>query len=93
MWKNRQKFQRLEGSVKKVATSHRWDSDATIGIGFAALFFVMDVALAPRFWDTFSQTFTVLRGPLGVTKMEWTAPAFEEVCLNCEINSYASAKL
>jgi coenzyme PQQ precursor peptide PqqA len=25
--------------------------------------------------------------------MEWKAPAFEEVCLNCEINSYASAKL
>ncbi len=25
--------------------------------------------------------------------MEWTAPAFEEVCLNCEINSYASAQL
>jgi coenzyme PQQ precursor peptide PqqA len=25
--------------------------------------------------------------------MEWTAPAFEEVCLNCEINSYASAAL
>jgi len=25
--------------------------------------------------------------------MEWRAPAFEEVCLNCEINSYASAKL
>jgi len=25
--------------------------------------------------------------------MEWTAPVFEEVCLNCEINSYASAKL
>jgi len=25
--------------------------------------------------------------------MEWTAPAFEEVRLNCEINSYASAKL
>jgi coenzyme PQQ precursor peptide PqqA len=30
---------------------------------------------------------------LGVIIMEWTAPAFEEVCLNCEINSYASAKL
>ena len=29
----------------------------------------------------------------GVKIMEWTAPAFEEVCLNCEINSYASAKL
>jgi len=25
--------------------------------------------------------------------MEWTAPAFEEVCLNCEITSYASATL
>jgi coenzyme PQQ precursor peptide PqqA len=31
-------------------------------------------------------------GPLGEI-MEWTTPAFEEVCLNCEINSYASAKL
>ena len=30
--------------------------------------------------------------PLG-DFMEWTAPVFEEVCLNCEINSYASAKL
>jgi coenzyme PQQ precursor peptide PqqA len=26
-------------------------------------------------------------------RMQWTAPAFEEVCLNCEINSYVSAKL
>jgi len=25
--------------------------------------------------------------------MEWTAPQFEEIALNCEINSYASAKL
>ena len=25
--------------------------------------------------------------------MEWTSPKFEEVCLNCEINSYASAEL
>jgi coenzyme PQQ precursor peptide PqqA len=25
--------------------------------------------------------------------MEWTAPAFEEICLHCEINSYASATL
>jgi len=25
--------------------------------------------------------------------MQWTKPAFEEVCLNCEINSYASAQL
>ncbi|OLB21126.1 MAG: coenzyme PQQ precursor peptide PqqA [Acidobacteriales bacterium 13_2_20CM_55_8] len=25
--------------------------------------------------------------------VEWTAPKFEEVALNCEINSYASAEL
>ena len=25
--------------------------------------------------------------------MEWMSPEFEEVSLNCEINSYASAKL
>jgi len=25
--------------------------------------------------------------------MEWTTPQFEEVSLNCEINSYASAEL
>jgi coenzyme PQQ precursor peptide PqqA len=25
--------------------------------------------------------------------MEWTTPQFEEVRLNCEINSYASAKI
>jgi coenzyme PQQ precursor peptide PqqA len=30
---------------------------------------------------------------LGGEHMTWTAPAFEEVCLNCEINSYASATL
>ena len=30
---------------------------------------------------------------IGELKMQWIAPAFEEVCLNCEINSYVSAKL
>jgi len=25
--------------------------------------------------------------------MEWTTPQFEEVSLNCEINSYASAEM
>jgi coenzyme PQQ precursor peptide PqqA len=29
----------------------------------------------------------------GEKTMEWTAPKFEEVALNCEINSYASAAL
>jgi len=25
--------------------------------------------------------------------MEWTTPKFEEISLNCEINSYASAQM
>jgi len=29
----------------------------------------------------------------GTKTMEWTTPEFEEVALNCEINSYASAAL
>jgi coenzyme PQQ precursor peptide PqqA len=37
----------------------------------------------------FSSTETNYQGDI----MEWTAPVFEEVCLNCEINSYASATL
>jgi coenzyme PQQ precursor peptide PqqA len=32
-------------------------------------------------------------GSSGDYKMEWTAPQFEEIVLNCEINSYASAQL
>jgi coenzyme PQQ precursor peptide PqqA len=30
---------------------------------------------------------------LKVNLMAWTTPAFEEIVLNCEINSYASAQL
>jgi coenzyme PQQ precursor peptide PqqA len=29
----------------------------------------------------------------GIETMEWIAPKFEEVALNCEINSYACAAL
>jgi coenzyme PQQ precursor peptide PqqA len=43
-------------------------------------------------WIFFCQTIHGPNGPNGGI-MEWTAPAFEEICLNCEINSYASAKL
>jgi coenzyme PQQ precursor peptide PqqA len=42
--------------------------------------------------DMLSKHFTVQLWTAGGF-MEWTAPVFEEVCLNCEINSYASAKL
>jgi coenzyme PQQ precursor peptide PqqA len=29
----------------------------------------------------------------GARNVEWTTPEFEEVSLNCEINSYANAEL
>jgi coenzyme PQQ precursor peptide PqqA len=29
----------------------------------------------------------------GIKTMEWTTPKFEQITLNCEINSYASAAL
>ena len=48
--------------------------------------------LSPCESDILGEYFRVHVGPLGEI-MEWTTPAFEEVCLNCEINSYASAKL
>jgi coenzyme PQQ precursor peptide PqqA len=35
----------------------------------------------------------VLFSEEGQKTMEWTAPQFEEVALNCEINSYASGAL
>lgn len=33
------------------------------------------------------------RGGSGGPEMEWTTPSFEEISLNCEISSYASAEL
>jgi coenzyme PQQ precursor peptide PqqA len=44
-------------------------------------------------WDILDAVTRSKTGPLGEIIMQWTAPAFEEVCLNCEINSYASATL
>ena len=29
----------------------------------------------------------------GALTMEWTTPQHEEICLNCEISSYANAEL
>lgn len=59
---------------------------------FADLFFSQNVAGRRRF-ELFLMHSRSKTGPLGEMIMQWTAPAFEEVCLNCEINSYASAKL
>jgi coenzyme PQQ precursor peptide PqqA len=56
------------------------------------LFFSRDIAWAVRTGYSSVRQFTAGWAVGGII-MEWTAPAFEEVCLNCEINSYASAKL
>jgi coenzyme PQQ precursor peptide PqqA len=50
------------------------------------------VLLSPQGWAKLLSSFGISRNN-GEMIMQWTAPAFEEVCLNCEINSYASAKL
>lgn len=66
-------------------------SDAKSSQGFAGLILRQNVDLRQDLgYSRF--TFTVHWWTAGGT-MTWTAPAFEEVCLNCEINSYASAKL
>jgi coenzyme PQQ precursor peptide PqqA len=65
--------------------------DANTREGFAG--FILRRSVDLRMELGYSRfTFTVrLRTAGGI--MTWTAPAFQEVCLNCEINSYASAKL
>jgi coenzyme PQQ precursor peptide PqqA len=60
--------------------------------GFAALF-LRDGIDFSGFVGYAYTTFAARANDLLGEIMEWTAPAFEEVCLNCEINSYASAKL
>ena len=30
---------------------------------------------------------------MDMNKSTWNSPDFEEICLNCEINSYASAEV
>jgi len=51
-----------------------------------------------KFWSIKMAEMSILGGQfiysfLGDEIMEWTTPKFEEVALNCEINSYASAAL
>src|SRR5260370_37748165 len=57
-------------------------------------FYFPDVLISPERSAMLTRCSRSARGLInwGII-MEWTAPAFEEVCLNCEINSYASAKL
>jgi coenzyme PQQ precursor peptide PqqA len=65
--------------------------EAACGGSSLSTFFWSAVDFCLRFGYSLSHSRSML-GPMG-ENMEWTAPAFEEVCLNCEINSYASAKL
>ena len=55
-------------------------------------YFSADILISVEAWIKLRPQFEHAARTIGGI-MEWTAPAFEEVCLNCEINSYASAKL
>jgi coenzyme PQQ precursor peptide PqqA len=66
-------------------------SDAEIQRRFGGFIFQESIASASGFGYSYLDNYGLIRPSGGF--MEWTTPAFEEVCLNCEINSYASAKL
>ena len=73
------------------ACSYREDAESRAS--FAEFYFTFGPLISVSRLVILSGINTVQLGPLGRIIMQWTAPAFEEVCLNCEINSYASAKL
>ena len=75
--------------LEKYAESCKDRRDAEIPEKFGSVNFFARVASTGLFGYPNSVTVHWTVGGI----MEWTAPAFEEVCLNCEINSYASAKL
>ena len=89
MWKKRglnEDVADMQNSADK-----RGALDAKTLQNFAYFILALQSCVRLQGWDildTRSRT-----GPLGDLIMQWTAPAFEEVCLNCEINSYVSAKL
>jgi coenzyme PQQ precursor peptide PqqA len=61
--------------------------------GFGAVLFRGGVLISTAEWAILVERSRLPPERLLGVIMEWTAPAFEEVSLNCEINSYASAKL
>ena len=77
MWKNWASV-----SVQDVATGD-----------WRVIFRSQGIALATAGRVNSSDVRGIQPGMIGGIFMQWTAPAFEEVCLNCEINSYVSAKL
>jgi len=71
--------------------SYGWEMLRKASRSLLGLFFEWNVDFPQE--ERYSKcVFTVQLDRWGII-MTWTAPAFEEVCLNCEINSYASAKL
>ena len=41
----------------------------------------------------FARMLGVCKSGLVLSNVQWTTPQFEEISLNCEINSYASAQM
>jgi coenzyme PQQ precursor peptide PqqA len=78
--------------VQDFATA--WGSKSPVECGFEADFISgVGVLISGWGWARLTTRSAFAGTNWGILIMQWTAPAFEEVCLNCEINSYASAKL
>jgi coenzyme PQQ precursor peptide PqqA len=85
MWKNRDKTGVCAEKCAEICVMPKFNQ------GLAALFCKRGL-IRPWGWAILIENISRSNRTAGGF-MEWTAPAFEEVCLNCEINSYASAKL
>ncbi len=80
MWKTRTYFNSV---VNRVECGGDWTEN----------FRVYSRLIWQVYWVTIQELVKAANAlTLGDT-MQWTAPTFQEVCLNCEINSYASATL
>jgi coenzyme PQQ precursor peptide PqqA len=79
--------------VQELATTGIFASNAASSRQFDAIDFLLWLLIS----EECSAKITEVQGSKALNAqgefMQWTAPAFEEVCLNCEINSYVSAKL
>jgi coenzyme PQQ precursor peptide PqqA len=80
-------------SVQEFATHCRLAPDAAPDGQFSRMDFFDEVLICSQCWVKMTEHSRRQVSNDWGKNMQWTAPAFEEVCLNCEINSYVSAKL
>ena len=80
-------------AVQELATGWLSGSEAASSGRFEGVIFSARLLIRKECWVRINQRSRRKALSDGRMTMQWTAPVFEEVCLNCEINSYVSAKL